>query len=108
MDASSSSKHRGAAVVRWVVYSHLVAVAVFLGFPLADRRLLGNSIVSQLLHDHCNILTLPFLLAWFVCPAVLVIALACGQVTGRFAVRGVLAEIALCIGHYWVLLPLVS
>lgn len=102
-----TSHTRGESIVRWVIFSHLIAIAVCLAMTLADRGLLVNSSVSDFVENNLMILLLPALLAGLVLPAVLLIAVCRGTVARRSTVIGIIAEILLCVAQLYVLLPAV-
>src|SRR5258708_18931038 len=105
LNSSSNAAKPGASIVRWVAYSHLAAVIVCASFSLADTGLLVNSSVSRIFYDKAGILLLPSVLAWFVCPAVLVVSFSRGLVSARAGSIGVAAEILLFIAQMYALLP---
>lgn len=108
MATSAKVSNQGASIVRWVLYSHLVAVGVCVSFSLADGGILVNSHFSKLFYNHFGILLLPALLAWVLCPAVLVFSLARGFVSERSGFRSLFAEILLCVVQMFALLPAYS
>ncbi len=99
---------RASQVVRWTVYAHVVAVAVYLMLSLADRGLLINVGFSRQAFSYLELLALPALIAWPLCPAVIVIAWAQGFVPKRSATMAIIAEFLLSITQMYALLPAVS
>lgn len=98
----------GEAIVRRVIYCHLVAAAVCLSLSLADRGLLVNHAVLNFVEQYLFGFILPAIMAWLICPVVLLITLACFPVSKPTCVMGVIAEVLLCVTHLYVLQPLVS
>lgn len=91
--------------VRIAVWSHLVAVAICLAVTLADRGLLFNANVSKMFTDYCAALMLPSLLAWFICPIMVLTELSKSSIPISTRAFSVMAEVALCVAQGCVLLP---
>ncbi|HEY2251600.1 MAG TPA: hypothetical protein VGH74_11090, partial [Planctomycetaceae bacterium] len=90
---------------RWAVFSHAAAVAVCASFSLADRGLLVNHSVSRIFYNNFKILLLPALLAWLLCPVVVVVSLARGHISTRSDIIGLIPEVLLCLAQMYSLLP---
>ena len=91
--------------LRWVVFLHLVAVVCCACFSLADRRLLINREVADFYLYYGEILLVPALMAWFVCPVVVLLLLARRGTSGSTRLFAILAEGMLCVSQMLVLLP---
>lgn len=95
----------GRAVVRWIVYCHLVAVAICTLLSLSDRSLLINHTVSRVVFVSTEFLIFPAVVAWILCPTVLLIAIGRGTLSRRATVIAVSAEILLSIAQTYAILP---
>jgi hypothetical protein len=91
--------------VRRIVFSHVAAVAICLGMTLANSGLLINREISRFYYDYIGILVFASLLAWVVCPVLLLVAWARKRVPNEDATLGVIAESLLCVAQHFVLIP---
>jgi len=98
-------KQSNDSAIRSIIFIHLVAVGVCLGFTLADRRLLINPPVSQLFEIYGVLLFFPAVLSWCVCPLLLIIILMRPGISARTRVLSAVAETLLCVVQIYVLLP---
>jgi hypothetical protein len=95
------------SAIRSIIFTHLIAVGVCLGFTLADRRLLISPRVSQLFVKYGVLLFFPAVLSWWVCPLLLIIILMRPGISVKTRVLSVAAETLLCVLQIYVLLPAV-
>ncbi len=93
--------------MRWLIYPQLAAVAICACLSMADRGLLWSLPFSQAVYPITQVMLIPALIAWIVCPlGALIIA---GRSLGiRQMTAPILAEVALFLAQFAVLLPAVQ
>ena len=91
--------------LRWVVFLHVIAVMCCAGMSLASKGMLINREVADFYLYYGPILLVPALMAWFVCPVIVLLLLARKGTSGSTRLFAILAEGMLCVGQLLVLLP---
>lgn len=81
--------------LRWVVAVHCVAVLYCLAYMTASRRMLVSQNFSEALEYYGAILLVPALVAWLVCPVVVVFLAARYGTSPTTRVFAILAEVLL-------------
>jgi hypothetical protein len=87
------------------LYLHCLAVAVCVGFSLADGGLFVSPAISQIALPVFRWLLLPALAALVACPIIVVEIARRKWGTSRKVALGILAEFLLCTGQICALLP---
>ena len=90
--------------MRWLIYLHLAAVAMCALFSLADGGFLWSKPLSQLVTFCGNVLLIPSLLAWVLCP-VGTLMIACCSSRNSPVIVPIFAEAVLFLSQFIALLP---
>jgi hypothetical protein len=93
--------------MRWLIYLHLAAVAICACLSMADRGLLWSLPFSQAVYPIAQVLLVPALVAWIVCPLGALVIAGRSSTIRQMAVP-VLAEVALFFAQFAALLPAVQ
>ena len=91
--------------MRRCLYFHCLAVAVCVGFSLADGGLFVSPAVSQIAIQVFRWLLLPALAAFVACPIIVVEIARRKWGTSRKVALGIMAEVLLCVGQICALWP---
>lgn len=91
-------------LMRGLIYLHLAAVVVCALFSLADGGFLWSKPLSPLMLLCGNVILVPSLLAWVICPLG-TLMIACGYSRKSHAVVPIFAEAALFLSQFIALLP---
>lgn len=94
-----------ATIIRFAILCHLIAVTAFLAFTLADRGLFLSHSVSRFLMDYCGIIFVLSVVVSWICPIAVAVQLFRGNLSATTRFFAFVAEAALFIAQFIVLLP---